>query len=298
MFQVKKRKLKLRTKLVMVLLVLGLLWIANLFIDERQQITQAESGLFSENAILVDLNSGKVLLDKQSEMEIYPASLTKMMTAIVAIENLPDLEQRITIPDDIFDKIRAENASVAGFVSQEQVTVRDLLYGNTLPSGADASISLAIAVSGSENGFVKLMNDKAKQLGMNDTHFMNATGLQDKEHFSTAKDLSKLLRYALQDETFYKVFTTKRYTTSATNVHPDGITFNSSMFEKLPVTTIEGGMILGGKTGYTDKAGLCLASLAEKDGKQYIFITTGAPGGHNTEQFNMTDAIAVYNQIF
>ncbi|MGE7622373.1 D-alanyl-D-alanine carboxypeptidase family protein [Viridibacillus sp. NPDC096237] len=283
---------------MIVLLVLSILWTANLFINDRQQIIQEEQRLFSENAILVDLKSGKVLFDKQSKVEIYPASLTKMMTAILAIESLPNLDQRITIPYEMFDKIRAENASVAGFVAQEQVSVRDLLYGNILPSGAEASISLAIAVSGSEKDFVKIMNDKAKKLGMNDTHFMNATGLHDNKHFSTVKDLSKLLRYALQNEKFYEVFTAKRYTTSATNVHPDGITFNSSMFERLPSTSIKGGTILGGKTGYTDNAGLCLASLAEKDGKQYIFITTGAPGNHNTKQFHMTDAITVYNQTF
>ncbi|MBK3495799.1 D-alanyl-D-alanine carboxypeptidase [Viridibacillus sp. YIM B01967] len=290
--------MKKSVKLLTVLLVIAVLWVANLYINDQQRVTQGEPELHSSNAILVDLKSKKVMIDKQSEMKIYPASLTKMMTVIVALEHLPDLEQQVTLPFTMFNEIQAANASVAGFTAQEQVSVRDLLYGNMLPSGADASVGLAIAVAGSEEGFVKLMNDKAKKVGMNDTHFMNATGLHDAEHYSTVKDLSKLLRYALKDETFYEVFTAQRYTTSATNIHPNGITFTSSMFDKLPTASIEGGTILGGKTGYTDKAGLCLASLAEKNDRKYIFITTGAPGDHNTEQFHLIDAMTVYNQMF
>lgn len=142
-----------------------------------------------------------------------------------------------------------------------------------------------------------MMNEKATEIGMSNTHFCNATGLHNPDHYSTVKDISILLKYALQYEDFRQAFSSSRYSTRPTNQHPDGFTFRSTMFKYMDSTEVVGGEIIGGKTGYTEEAGLCLASLAEVDGKEYILVTAKANGTHQTEQFHILDAINVYSQI-
>jgi hypothetical protein len=147
-------------------------------------------GLVSPYAILVDADSGEAVAEKEADVSIYPASMTKVMTALLALEANPDLEQPVTLPEDIFPELRAEGASMAGFQPGETATVRDLLYGALLPSGAECCEALAREVSGSEEAFVELMNQKAAELGMRSTHFCNPTGLHDPEHVSTVRDMA------------------------------------------------------------------------------------------------------------
>lgn len=251
----------------------------------------------SKHAILLDAQSGQVLARKRANEQAAPASLTKMMTVLLAVETLPDLDEPVTLPEEIFPALYGADASMAGFVPGETVTVRDLLYGAILPSGAECCETLAHRISGSEEAFVALMNQKAGELGMKNTHFANPTGLTDPEHYSSAADLAVLLREALRNETFRTVFTTEHYTSTATAQHPDGLSMTSTLLGKLDGTELENGEILGGKTGYTQAAGLCLASLAEINGKKYILVTLGAPGDHSTEQTNLQDAIRVYRKL-
>ncbi|MHC1682973.1 MAG: D-alanyl-D-alanine carboxypeptidase family protein [Clostridiaceae bacterium] len=253
--------------------------------------------LNSTNAILIRLKDQTTLMKKNSEEKIYPASLTKMMTIIVAIEKLPNLREEIKLTNSTFQGLYGVDASMAGFKSGEQVRAMDMLYGALLPSGAECCIGLADQIAGSEQNFVKIMNQKVAELGMKNTHFENATGLHNKNHYTTVKDLAILLSYALQNDTFREIFTSSRHSTGPTNKHPGGITFYSTMFEKLNNENIIGGEILGGKTGYTYEAGLCLASLAKVDKQEYILISAGAKGDHNTKQYNITDALTVYNSI-
>ncbi|MEQ6353024.1 serine hydrolase [Lysinibacillus sp. M3] len=253
--------------------------------------------LHSSNAILVNLDTNKILLDKGSEEIIYPASLTKIMTVLVAIENISNLQEKILLPRKIFKGLYEENASMAGFLPNEEVTAEDLLYGSMLSSGADASNGLANYIAGSESKFVKLMNEKAKQLGMINTHFMNATGLHHPDHYTSVKDISILLQYALTNNTFRDIYTAERYSIKSTNLHPEGMTVSSRMFKNMDANEKMRGEIIGGKTGYTEQAGLCLASLATINGEEYILVTVGAEGDSRTEQFNITDALAVYRQL-
>ncbi|MER2029798.1 MAG: serine hydrolase [Solibacillus sp.] len=253
--------------------------------------------LHSSNAILVNLDENKVLLDKNSDEVIYPASLTKIMTVLVAIEYIPNLQEKIVLPKNIFNDLYEENASMAGFLPNEQVTLEDLLYGSMLPSGAEASIGLAEYVAGSERNFVKLMNAKAKQLGMKNTHFMNTTGLHHSDHYTSVKDISLLLQYALLNKKFRNVYTAERHSTKPTNLHMEGITFSSRMFKNMISSKLPGGEILGGKTGYTEDAGLCLASLATVNSQEYILVTVGADGSPQTEQYNITDAFSVFSKL-
>ena len=185
-------------------------------------------GLVSPYAILVDADSGEAVAEKKADVSIYPASMTKVMTALLALEANPDVEQPVTLPEDIFPELRAEGASMAGFRPGETATVRDLLYGALLPSGAECCEALAREVSGSEEAFVELMNQKAAELGMRSTHFCNPTGLHDPEHVSTVRDMARLLRAAMQNETFRAVLSAGRYTVPATGLHPEGFTMTST----------------------------------------------------------------------
>lgn len=247
----------------------------------------------SRHAILLDAQSGRVLAQKRADERTAPASLTKMMTVLLAIETEPDLDKQVTLPEDIFPALQTEKASMAGFVPDETVTVRDLLYGAMLPSGAECCEALARLVSGSEDNFAELMNQKAAELGMKNTHFTNATGLTDTEHYSSAADMAKLLQAALHNTTFRTIFTTE-----ATAQHPEGVSLTSTLLGKLDGTELPTGTrIEGGKTGYTAAAGLCLASLAIVNGKEYILVTLAAPGDHGTEQYNIRDAVQVYRKL-
>ena len=174
--------------------------------EEPIILNSTDRELYSPYAILVRLRDQQVGFESRSEERISPASLTKIMTAIVAIENIADLHEPVILENKIFKDLYAANASLAGFLPGEEVPAIDLLYGTLLPSGADASVGLALKVSGSESEFVKLMNRKAEQLGMKDTHFTNVCGLYDDNHYSTVKDIAVLLEYALHNETFRQGF--------------------------------------------------------------------------------------------
>ena len=273
--------------LILLLLAILILWPKKVHLD----------GLISPNAILLEADSGEVLAEKNADAQIYPASMTKMMTVLLAIEAEPDLDRQVTVPEDIFPALKQEGASMAGFKSGEVVTVRDLLYGALLPSGAECCETLARLVSGTETDFVALMNRKAAELGMTSTHFCNPTGLHDPEHVSTVRDISVLLREAVRNEMFRKILTTERYTIQPTNLHPEGFTVTSTLLKELNGDEIRNGKILGGKTGYTSEAGLCLASIAEVKGKTYLLVTAGALGSHETEPYHIEDAVKTYRQL-
>ena len=153
----------------------------------------------------MDVKSGAVIGDLNGKEQIYPASMTKIMTAIVALEAFSDLDHEITLSENIFYALDGQDATQAGFQPGESVRVRDLVYGVMLPSGAECCLALADEASGSEEAFVEKMNKKAKSIGMKDTHFMDCTGLHDPEHYSTAYDIALLLKYALHNDTFREV---------------------------------------------------------------------------------------------
>jgi len=214
------------------------------------------------NGIMIDLKNEKILVSKDAENKIYPASLTKIMTLIVAVESLNDLEATFEMTAEIIDPLILEGASMAGFAPGEKVTVKDMLYGLMLPSGADAASGLAIMVAGSEADFAELMNKKAKELGLKKTHFTNPSGLHDDEHYSTCHDIAMILRYAMNDELMRKILMTYQHTTASTEQHPEGILLTDTMFSRMYGNEPESAFILGGKTGYTNEAKNCLASFA------------------------------------
>ena len=269
--------------------------------DTDQDITFSEIAqldtLNSPYAILMDASTGEVLADQNADTQMYPASMTKILTAVTAMENVNSLDEIVTMPYEIYATLYEEGASMAGFEAGEQASVRQLLYGVILPSGAECCIALADLIDGSESAFVQRMNEKAQALGMSSTHFVTCTGLHDAQHYSTVRDIAVLLQYALQSSDFREIFTAHSYSVAPTAQHPEGFTFYSTMFQSLGDASVTGGEILGGKTGYTEEAGLCLSSLAQVNGREYILVTAGAPGSHDTEPLHTIDAKAVYNRI-
>lgn len=253
-----------------------------------------KNSVCSPNAILIRLDDGAVLLDKNARQRIYPASMTKIMTALLVSEEAPDLSKTVTIRKSLIDEMNNRDASMAGFLPDETVTGRDLLYGVLLPSGAECCVSLAEQLESTEQNFVRSMNMRAASLGLKDTHFVNSTGLHDPNHYSTARDIALLLAFALKNDTFRQVFTTSSYTSSPTNKHPNGLSFRSTMARCLKSFKAGGATILGGKVGYTDDAGLCLASLAEYGGREYILVTAGVKDVYRGE---IQDAETVYGSL-
>ena len=247
--------------------------------------------------MLLDLDTGKIAAQKKSQEKIYPASLTKMMTVLLVLENGEDLDKQVRLSEDIFPELYEEGASMAGFLPGEHATVRDLLYGAMLPSGGECCKALAKEVAGSEEKFADLMNEKAEELGMKHTHFVNSTGLQDKKHYTTVKDLARLLEYAWKNGDFQAIFTKKSYTVPPTDGHPEGFTFYSLMFQEMEQSGITSDYILGGKTGYTSEAGLCLASVGTAGDKTYALVTAKADGSHDTQPYHILDAVSVFQKL-
>nr|WP_298514847.1 D-alanyl-D-alanine carboxypeptidase [uncultured Marvinbryantia sp.] len=251
--------------------------------------------LYSPYAILIAADTGETLAEKSSRAQIYPASLTKIMTALLVIEYSGNLDETVWIPTDIYEQLYAEGASMAGFLPGEETTLRELLYGILLPSGAECCLTAARYIGGTEEMFAELMNQKAAQIGMENTNFTNCTGLQENTHYSSAADIAILLQYALSNATFREIFTSKYYYVQPTEQHPDGFTFWSTLFSQ--TDSRADGVILGGKTGYTEEAGLCLASLLSVGGREYILVTAGAPGSHETEPYHIEDALNAAGQL-
>lgn len=243
----------------------------------------------SEHAILYNMNEDMVLYEKDADTRTYIASLTKIMTTIVAIENIDDINEYVTIPYEGLEGLIEANASVAGFRLGQKVTYKDLLYGILLPSGADATKTVAYYIAGSEDNFVDLMNKKAEGLGLTNTHFANTSGLDTDNHYSTVKEMSIVLKYALQNETFKEIYTTNKYTTS-----DNSLTFKSVYSNYLNRYDLENKYVYGSKTGYTTLAGYCLSTIANYDGVEYMLITTNADGTSNYP-LHIMDAQMIYD---
>lgn len=233
-------------------------------------------------AILVDADASLVVAEKNGSAKMYPASMTKVMTLLVACEHITDLNEKLEITQDIVDYVKKEGASNCGFKAGEQVTMLDLLYGLILPSGADAALALVRRIAGSEEQFVALMNQKAQQLGISaTTHFTNCTGLYNDNHYSTAEDMAIIMRAASQNSVAATILTTRSYTTQANNKRSTGLSF-SNLFLKRIDTQTTGGQVNFAKTGYVAKAGNCAVSyFTAASGRHYICVTGKTSGAWN-----------------
>lgn len=238
-----------------------------------------EEDTVSEYAILIDLDSGSILAERSAHVRMNPASMTKILTALVAAERIDDLDDMFTITREITDYGYTHDCSSAGFQIGEEVPVRDLFYGTILPSGADAAVGLAVYVAGSQEAFVELMNQKLKELGLSGTaHFTNCVGVFDENHYCTAYDMAMILEAAIDNELCREVMSTRIYTTSKTEQNPDGLELSNWFIRRIEDKD-SGGKVLGGKTGYVDQSGNCAASFARSDsGRNLLCVTASAKG--------------------
>lgn len=239
--------------------------------------SQPSPSYYSSHIYVYNITDGKEVLAIKEKEKVAPASLTKMMTVWLALDKIKDLDAKAPIDGDNYAFMKEQEASLAGFAPGESTTYRDLVYGSMLPSGGEAASSLAINLCKKEARFVRAMNWRAFRYGLWDTHFSNAAGLDNVEQRSSAKDMAKLLEKALEDENFRKVFTSKHYQSSGTSYHPTGLWMTSTVLGQADQYPQVGFKILGGKSGTTKEAGLCWATLAEKNGKEYLCVVMGAP---------------------
>ena len=280
---------KLRTILFAITCTLVIALTSLLPVTATDDAFDLGKNLYSTNYIFLDADTGQVLSAKKQDEQISIASLTKMMTVLLAIENSSSLNQTVTITDDMIDGLYEEQASVAGYVTGDTATILDLCYAAAIPSAADAANALAIQIGGSFEKFYQMMNDKAAQLGMDHTVFKSAHGLDREGQYSTVEDVSKLLRYALQNPTFKEVFSTKEHTTQATTYYPFGIPLASTIWAYADTYGYNLTNLSGGKTGYTLQAGRCIAYWATVNDMNIIAVTAGA--STNVEQYsNLSDA--------
>lgn len=243
----------------------------------------------AKNILLYNLNDHKILYEQNSNEKISIASLTKIMTALLAIENFDNLEKVVSVPKGAFYNVTGY--AEAGFKVGDYVTIKDLLYGTLLPSGADAAQTLAILTSGNISSFVAKMNEKAISLGMNETHYENPVGRDNEQNYSTLRDLAKLLFYALENPTFYSIYTTRQYIT-LNNLELSSTLVMPSTKYNLNIENIK-----GSKSGYTRNAGLCLSSIAEFHGVKYLLITANSTY-ENGFPNHIVDSLAIYNYFF
>ena len=229
----------------------------------------------AQYAIIIDRTKGTVIAQRNAHERAYPASTTKVMTLLTAVELIEDFSDTFTMTYAITDPLYVAEASVAGFLNNEEVNMTDLLYGLILPSGADAAMGLAMKLGGSEEGFVAKMNENVKKLGLTDTHFDNVSGLHSKDNYTTAYDMAIILDAAMKNELCREILSTYQHTTTATPQNPDGILLSSTLFSHMYGTEPETATILGGKTGFVNESGYCIASFGENNvtKNEYIVVT-------------------------
>lgn len=264
--------------------------------------------IYSEAAYLVNLDTGEVIYEKNADKQLVPASLTKIMTAIILLEeyedNIAALSTTYVSGSSVcFDELYLTGASNADIRIGEKLSYKDLLYALMLRSACEAANIIAYNIGGSLEGFVQMMNIKAEELGCEDTHFTNSHGLFWENHYTTARDMAKIVEYAMSLPMFTEISCSENYTMEATKYHdePRVIHHTNYMMSKINGGDYYYEYVKGIKTGTLDEAGRCLASLAYKDGYSYMLITMGAPqqdaNGKNVF-YNFIDHKNIYEWAF
>ncbi len=264
--------------------------------DETENTVFIDSAdVISTNAILVNEDTDTILAAKGASERILPASMTKVLTVLVAAEHIPEekLDDMFTMTLEITDYAYVNDCSSVGFLDGEKVSVRDLFYGTAMHSGGDAALGLAVYVSGSQEAFVELMNQKLADLGIADsTNFTNCVGLYDENHYSTVYDMAVIMKAAVENEFCRKVMSEHIYTTKPTKEHPDGIEISNWFLRKIEDKDT-GGEVLCAKTGYIVQSKNCAVSYEIYAGKTpYICVTAGSTSSWRC----IYDHVEIYNR--
>jgi D-alanyl-D-alanine carboxypeptidase (penicillin-binding protein 5/6) len=255
-----------------------------------------DTGITAEAGVLFSTDDQKVLYAKEPYEKLYPASITKIMTAILALED-GNMDDMVTVTNDAV--ITEPGASLCGIQPGDQISMKDLVHGLLLPSGNDAANAIAVQISGSVDAFVEAMNQKAQKLGCTGTHFTNPSGLQDENHYTTAYDIYLMFNEALKIPEFREIISTASYAAEWTGADGNPVKktwSNSNWYLTGRVKTPSGLTVLGGKTGTTIAAGACLVMDTEDaDGKNYISVVMKAQNRQNLYD-NMTNIISKINR--
>lgn len=256
--------------------------------DSETKILYKEPTINSEAGLLIEVDSGNILFDKNSTKQMNPASTTKMMTAILALENC-DLDEKATVSKNAIALVPS-GYTTAKLVAGEKMSIENLLYGLMLNSANEAANVIAEHISGSIEEFSKLMNEKAKEIGCTNTNFVNANGMHNENHYSTAEDLAKIAIYGMKNEEFRKIVSTVEYTLPATDVYQknDRIMKNTNALIT-PSSKYFYEYAIGVKTGFTTQAGNCLVSYAEKDGINLVCVTLKAGSTTGSSSYRFAD---------
>ncbi len=276
-------------KLLLTLVLSALFVIPN---NTQLQDDFEKLNLSSENYLLYSINADEILIEKNANKEVKIASMQKLLTTITAIELLEDtdLNTYITAEPIVFQGI--SNASLADLRVHEQYRIIDVLYGILLPSGADATRLISLYLTGTPEGLVDAMNQKAQEIGMLDTHIVNTSGLDAQGQHATLHDLLRLVQYVQNNELFMEIFSTQSYT-----FVENGIRYEYENAILTEASDKNFNYIHSAKSGYTTLAGFNLISIAGKDDLEYIFISSKAEVNY-IEHTSLTDAIKVYDYLF
>lgn len=278
-------------KKIVSFIIAGLCLLA--LITPLQALDNSEDiGLTAQYAVAIDAKSGLVLYNKNMDERMYPASMTKVMTTIVAIEMIKDFNATTVITQSDIDTVWETGASSANFEIGETVTYNDLLLGAILPSGADATRALANNLCGSQEEFVNKMNELAEKLELKDTHFVNTTGIHDENHYTTVHDMALIVKYAVENEQFREIYS-KRFATSSNGLHQ---WVNKSIYNANR-SHIDTSSILGCKSGYTDAAKNCLSSLDIVGNNEIITIVGKSINNDLKPRAAVQDTLDIVNYV-
>lgn len=262
--------------------------------EHLKRLEFEQGTFFSDHIIVKNMVNGAVLFEKAVDEKTRPASLTKMMTALVIIEHTTDFQERVEVPHDIYTYLNGSGIAVAGFGDGENPTVEDLLYGILYKSGAECCLTLAQKVAGSEASFVKMMNQKAAEIGMKSTTFGNCIGLDNPACWTTARDLLTLTEYALNNPHFRSIFASYSYTIEPTNQCSRKRIIRNAAVKRFGSDRAG---VCGGKLGNTTLAQLCLSSVAEIGGQEYLCVSTHAQRTDQHPNSHVEDARVIYREI-
>ena len=247
--------------------------------------------------MLVSMDTGEILYGNNIDQKMYPASLTKIMTVTLMLESEKyDPSGKIAMTEEVQKLILGTGSAVSNFQIGEEITQLDLVYTVLMSSFGDCAYLASIYYGGSVEGFVAQMNEKAAELGLKGTHYSNPVGLHDVENYTTVRDVYTLLSYALKNETFKTVCGAPRYTIEATN-KSDKRTLSTTNFLIDNTTNYFYQYAKGGKTGYTDEAGRCLASFASFNGYNYMCILMNCPPNAD-KRYEFVESAALYRWAF
>ena len=248
----------------------------------------------SSYAVVVDLANGSIIAEKEAHTVISPASMTKILTLLAAAEQIKDLDDTFTMTIEITDYCYVNDCSVVGYNVGETATLRELLQGVILPSGADASLAVANYVAGSHEAFVELMNQKLEELGLSETaHFTNCVGLYDENHHCTVYDMAMILKAAMENDLCREILDARTYETAPTSDHPEGQVLSNWFLRRIEDKDTGDIEVIGAKTGYVTQAGSCAASCGrDPDGNEYICVT----GDANSSWRAIYDHVDLYSK--